>query len=191
MCTGLFQIFKVDKKSNHLHISRKQKNFYISRPARYSNNFGLHCEWIMILKPVAVSGNSLKSVLLSYLSQSLQGDRSSHGLCVFLIGTWCLGLVVHTVHCDLERTKQRIMKQFQNLPRCHIYSWLCYFGLQHHITSIMTGFFFYWLFASSSWQREDPLLSNKIVLMAITSKPDGHSIQNINKFKIYHKPTEY
>lgn len=51
---------------------------------------------------------------LSYLSQSLQSDRSSHGLSVFLIGTWCLGLVVHTIHCDLDRTIERIRKQFKD-----------------------------------------------------------------------------
>lgn len=53
-------------------------------------------------KKSTVRGNSFKSVLFSYLSQGLQGNRSSHGLCVFLIGTWCLGLVIHTVHCDLN-----------------------------------------------------------------------------------------
>lgn len=55
-----------------------------------------------IQKKSTIRGNSFKSVLLSYLSQGLQGDCSSHGLCVFLIGTRCLGLVIHTVHCDLN-----------------------------------------------------------------------------------------
>lgn len=69
-----------------------------------------------IFKVQAVSGNSWKSASIGYLSQSLQGDRSSHGLGVFLIGTGGLGLVVHAVHCDLERTKQRNMKQYSRNP---------------------------------------------------------------------------